>query len=117
MKLYGIANCDTVRRARAWLDARAVDYEWIDFRREPPAAGLLEQWSHGVGWEALVNRRGTTWRRLGAREQAAITDAASAFAAMAANPSLIRRPVVDDGAAVSVGFAADDWSRRFGRTA
>ena len=115
MRLFGIANCDTVRSARAWLDARGIDFEWVDFRRSPPAAPLLESWSERVGWQTLVNRRGTTWRKLAPEEQARVTGSREAIRLMMANPSVIRRPVVERGAEVLVGFDADEWSRRFAK--
>lgn len=113
MKLYGIANCDTVKRARAWLGERGVAHEWVDFRKTPPDEALLSRWSREVGWERLVNRRGTTWRKLDGDEQAAVRDERSALAALRKHPSLIRRPVIELGDAVIVGFEPDDYARRF----
>lgn len=114
MELGGIPNCDTVKKARAWLDAHGVAYAWVDFRAAPPTAAVVALWAEAVGWEALLNRRGTTWRRLDDATRASVVDARSAVALMARVPTLIRRPVIVDGAAVSVGFDATDYARRFG---
>ena len=113
IKVHGIVNCDTVRKARAWLDQRGVDYEFTDFRKAPPAREALARWCAVVGWETLLNRRGTTWRRLDAAEQARVVDAPSAIEALLAHPSAIKRPVVEMGDAVIVGFDPVDWERRF----
>jgi arsenate reductase len=115
VRVFGIANCDTVKQARAWLDGHGVAYEWVDFKRAPPALPLLERWSERVGWEALLNRRGTTWRKLAPEAQARVTSARPALELMIANPSVIRRPVVEQGGDLFVGFDAADWSRRFAK--
>jgi len=109
--LYGIPNCDTVKRARAWLDEHGVAYRFHDFKKEGVPEARLDQWLLAPGWEALVNRRGTTWRRLDDAARATVIDAPSARAALLANPSLIKRPVVEWGPSVGVttGFDADQW--------
>jgi len=111
--LYGITNCDTVKRARAWLTEHGVDYRFHDFKKEGVPEAELDRWLVAPGWEALVNRRGTTWRRLDDATRAGVVDAASARAALLANPSLIKRPVVNWGGktGVSTGFDAEDWKR------
>ena len=113
--LYGIPNCDTVKKARAWLTAQGVAPQFHDWRKHgvPPQ---LADWAEALGWQALLNRRGLTWRRLGAEEQAAVSDAASALALMRREPAVIKRPVVvwGDGD-VSVGFEPEAWARRLGR--
>jgi Spx/MgsR family transcriptional regulator len=116
-RLYGIPNCDTVRKARRWLDAAAVPHDFHDFKKLGVPVGRLAAWEEAVGWERLLNRQGTTWRALDAAAQAEAGQAAGAMAAMAAHPSLVRRPVVEwpDGA-VTVGFDADAWSARIART-
>lgn len=113
--LYGIPNCDTVKQARAWLAAEGVQVAFHDFKKLGVPAERLADWIAAIGWEALLNRRGTTWRKLDAATQAAVTDAASASALLLAEPSLVKRPVVEWGCgqpAITVGFAADDWQRR-----
>ncbi len=113
LRLHGIANCDTVKKARAWLDARRVDYAWVDFRKTPPARADVARWAKSVGWETLLNRRGTTWRSLDEATKARVVDEASAIALMAHHPTLIKRPVAERPHEVVVGFSDDDYARRF----
>lgn len=111
--LYGIANCDTVKKARAWLAAQGAPYVFHDFKKSGVSAEQLACWSQAVGWQALLNRRGTTWRRLDAATQAGVQDEASASALMRQHASLIKRPVVEwEDGRVSVGFDAADWAAR-----
>lgn len=107
MVVYGIANCDSVKKARAWLQSEAAAYEFHDFKRVGLDETLLDHWIAAVGCERLLNRRGTTWRRLGDAARAAAADAAGARALMLEAPSLVKRPVVEwpDGT-VTVGFDA-----------
>ncbi|WP_118856259.1 arsenate reductase [Sphingomonas mesophila] len=98
--VHGIPNCDSVKKARAALG----EHRFRDFKKEPPTAGELERWADAVGWEALLNRRGTTFRGLAESDKAGI-DRAKALALMLAHPSLIKRPVVEDGSGgVTVGL-------------
>lgn len=111
--LHGISNCDTVRKARAWLEERGLDYRFRDFKKAPPAADELSRWADTVGWEALLNRRGTTFRGLAEADKLDI-DRAKALRLMQANPSLIKRPVMEgEGGELTVGFDegmfADQW--------
>ncbi|MEO6972938.1 MAG: ArsC family reductase [Rhodoferax sp.] len=108
--LYGISNCDTVKKARAWLAGQSVDYQFHDFKKQGVPEAQLQAWIKAVGWEKLLNRRGTTWRKLDAATQSGVTDAASASVLMRANPSTIKRPVVDWGAQLTVGFDAGVWA-------
>ena len=112
--LHGIANCDTVRAARAWLDGRGVAYGFHDFRKAGVAEEDLGRWIAAVGWEALVNRRGTTWRKLDEATRAAVVDAESAAALLRAHPSAIRRPVLAVGDTIVVGFDAGRYTALFG---
>lgn len=107
--LYGIPNCDTVRRARTWLAEHGHEAAFHDFRKQGVPAAELDRWIAALGWEPLVNRQGTTWRRLDEATRAAVVDAASARALMLAEPSVIKRPVVDWGRALTVGFQPDRW--------
>ena len=113
--LYGISNCDTVKRARAWLAAQEQACQFIDFKKHGVPEDRLDVWLDALGWQPLLNTRGSTWRQLDAASQAGVTDATSAKALMLAQPSVIKRPVVEwtDGA-VSVGFNAQDWPARIG---
>ncbi|MBC7484580.1 MAG: ArsC family reductase [Rhizobacter sp.] len=115
--LYGIPNCDTVKKARAWLHARddphARDAHFHDFRKLGVPADRLDAWIDALGWERLLNRNGTTWRKLDESVRAAIVDARSAQALMLAQASVIKRPVVEWGdGSVTVGFSAADWAGR-----
>lgn len=112
--LYGIPNCDTVKKARAWLDRQGVAYSFHDFKTHGVPPGRLDAWMREAGWEALLNRKGTTWRRLDAPSQARAADAAGARALMLAQPSLIKRPVVEWGGATTVGFDPAEWALRAG---
>ncbi len=111
--LYGIPNCDTVKKARAWLAGRGVDVAFHDYRKQGVPEAELRGWVQALGWEALLNRKGTTWRKLDAAQQAAVTDARSAVALMLQQPSVIRRPVLVRGEALRVGFDADEWEALF----
>lgn len=105
IKLYGISNCDTVKKARAWLNGAGVAHDFHDFKKQGVSAEQLKRWIAEVGWERLVNRQGTTWRKLEPAAQAAVVDAASAEALMLAQPSVIKRPVVETSTGdVLVGF-------------
>ena len=111
--LYGIPNCDTVKKARAWLSEHGVEYTFHDFKKHGVPGDELDGWLKAVGWEVLVNRKGTTWRKLEEAERAAVVDAASAKAMMLAQASVIKRPVVRWPAGeVTVGFDAQLWSTR-----
>ena len=110
--LYGIPNCDSVKKARAWLAEHGIDYAFHDFKKHGLPAQQLAFWSEAVGWDKLLNRKGTTWRKLDEAAQAAAVDAGSAQALMLANPSVIKRPVVDWGDAVTVGFDDTAWRQR-----
>jgi Spx/MgsR family transcriptional regulator len=107
--LYGITNCDTVKKARAWLDEHGTAYQFHDFKKQGVPAERLDAWLAQVGWERLVNRKGNTWRKLDAATQEAVNDAASAKALMQSQPSVIKRPVVEWSHKTTVGFDAADW--------
>jgi len=111
--LYGISNCDTVKRARAWLAEHGATVVFHDFKKAGVPADPLDRWLQSAGWRRLLNRQGTTWRKLDAATQAAVVDAPSARALMLVQPSVIKRPVVQwaDGA-ITVGFDAADFAQR-----
>ncbi len=103
--VYGIPNCDSVKKARAWLAERQVAYVFHDFKKQGVRTELLANWSATAGWERLLNRQGQTWRKLDAAEQARAVDAPSACALMQLHTSLVKRPVIDwGGAALTVGW-------------
>lgn len=111
--LYGIPHCDSVKRARAWLAEQGVEMQFHDFKKAGVPADRLDAWIAAVGWQRLLNRAGTTWRKLDAASQAAVVDAGSARALMLTQSSIIKRPVVQwlDGA-ITVGFDPADFARR-----
>ena len=111
--LYGIPNCDTVKKARDWLTRQGVDYTFHDFKKQGVPEPQLDAWLQAVGWETLINRKGTTWRKLDDATKAAVTDSASARVLALSQPSVIKRPVVQwpDGR-VTVGFTADSFAAR-----
>jgi arsenate reductase len=111
--LYGIPNCDTVKRARADFAAAEVAYRFHDFKKAGlPEGEVLAEWFAQCGWERLVNRQGSTWRQLGEADKAAVADEASAAALMRAQPSVVKRPVIRWGdGAVTVGWGADAQGR------
>lgn len=113
MTLYGIANCDTVRKARTWLDEAGVAYAFHDYKKAGADGATLNRWADAAGWEGLLNRAGTTFRKLSDADKADI-DRAKAVALMIANPSLIKRPVVEGAGRLLVGFKPDVWAKSFG---
>jgi arsenate reductase len=110
--LYGIPNCDTVKKARRWLDAHGIAYTFHDFRRHGLSRGQLQDWEQRVGWEVLLNRRGTTWRRLPEPVRTAVNRTA-ALHIMLEQPAVIRRPVLEHAGRVQVGFRTDEYRELF----
>lgn len=111
LRLYGIPGCDTVKKARAWLDARGVAHEFVDFKKVPPPEALIARWIAALGRDRVVNRRGTTWRGLPPDVQARADSDAGAAAVLSAYPSAIRRPVVDTGEALLIGFDEHEFEQ------
>ena len=114
VKLHGIPNCDTVKRARTWLQERGVEVVFHDFKRAGVPVEALARWLSVLGHERLLNRQGTTWRKLDEVTREAVVDVDSTRSLLLAHPSAIRRPVVEwpDGS-VSVGFDEAQWAQRF----
>lgn len=111
--LYGIPNCDTVKKARAWLDGRGIGYAFHDFKKAGVGRDLIDKWLDNIAWEALVNRKGTTWRGLSEKRKAAVADAASAAELMLESPSVIKRPVLALADGMHVGFSDELYQRIF----
>ena len=108
--VYGIPNCDTVKKARAWLSDQGLQASFHDFKKQGVPAAELDTWLAALGWASLLNRKGTTWRKLDAAVQAGVTDNASAKAVMQAHASTIKRPVIAwPNGKVTVGFTPDQW--------
>lgn len=117
--VYGIKNCDTMKKAFAWLESNSVAYRFHDYRKEGIDTATLLRWCHILGWENLVNKRGTTWRKLSA-EQQTVTGEAEAIALMQSQTSLIRRPIIefpgpDDEPQLLVGFDAGQYAQSLQR--
>ena len=111
--LYGIPNCDTVKKARAWLDAAGVAYDFHDYKKAGVDAARLRDWAAEVGWEALFNRAGTTFKKLADADKANL-DESSAITLMVAQPSMIKRPVVAGAGPLIVGFKPETYAAVFG---
>ncbi|WP_332744885.1 ArsC family reductase [Hydrogenophaga sp.] len=110
--LHGIPNCDTVKKARSWLTEHGVEHRFHDFKKQGVPEAELDRWLVAVGWETLINRKGTAWRQLDEAVRAGVTNAASARAVALANPSVIKRPVVQWTDGITVGFDAAVWQAR-----
>jgi arsenate reductase (glutaredoxin) len=113
VKLYGIANCDKVRAARAWLAQHGVEAEFHDFKRDGLTAALLAGWLKQLEWTELVNRRGTTWKQLPQERRASVASATAASALMLDKPSIVKRPVMDLDGKLYLGFDTDTYSSLF----
>ncbi|MES1190960.1 MAG: ArsC family reductase [Steroidobacter sp.] len=110
--IYGIKNCDTMKKARAWLDDHHVDYAFHDYKTGGISRDKLQQWITQTGWEALLNRAGTTFRKLDDADKQNLNES-RAVKLMLAQPSMIKRPVLESGSTLLVGFKAEDYARIF----
>ena len=111
--IYGIKNCDTMKKARAWLDSHGVAYDFHDYKISGIAKEKLKSWSDELGWELLLNRAGTTFRKLPESDREGLNER-KAIALMLAQPSMIKRPVLDVGGKLVVGFNADLYKAELG---
>ena len=108
--VYGIPNCDSVKKARTWLSDQGLNASFHDFKKQGVPAAALDAWVAACGWETVLNRKGTTWRKLDAAVQASVTDAASAKAVMQEHASTIKRPVIAwPSGRITVGYTPDQW--------
>ena len=110
--VYGIQNCDTMKKARAWLEAHKVEHKFHDYKAEGIDRARLEKWVKALGWEILLNRAGTTFRKLPDKDKEALTEK-KAVALMLAQPSMIKRPVLEKGGKLLVGFKPDEYAQAF----
>ena len=110
---YGIPNCDTVKKARVWLEGMGIAYAFHDYKKQGAEAAKIARWVEAAGWEKVLNRAGTTFKKLPDADKADL-DAAKAVAMMAANPSCIKRPVLEHPGGLLVGFKPDEWEAALG---
>ena len=111
--IYGIKNCDTMKKARTWLDGHKVAYSFHDYKASGIDKPTLEGWAKKVGWEILLNRAGTTFRKLPDKDRENVTEK-KAIALMLEQPSMIKRPVLDVGGKLIVGFKPEIYTKQFG---
>lgn len=114
MKLYGIPNCDTVKKARAWLEAHGIEYEFHDYKKLGVDSALLAKWMTQAGWEKVINRQGQTWRKLSDAEKAQITGAPAAIQLAQDKPSVIKRPAFEHKNKLILGFDEAEYQKHFG---
>ena len=110
LQFYGIPNCDTVKKARKWLEANGLDYAFHDYKKVGADAGKVESWIGAKGVDVVLNKRGTTFRKLSDEEKAQAEDSHGAVTLLVQNPSMIKRPVVEHDGGLLVGFKEDEWS-------
>jgi Spx/MgsR family transcriptional regulator len=110
--LYGIKNCDTMKKARKWLDENQIEYRFHDYRKDGLEKKQLQAWSKSLGWETLLNRRGTTWRKLPEDVRNRI-DEKTAIDLMLEQPAMIKRPLLDTGKELNVGFSPESYQQLF----
>ncbi len=110
--LYGIANCDTIKKARKWLNDHGIEYQFHDYKKLGVPEAELKKWIKDLGWETLLNKRGTTWRKLDEATKESV-DEESSIKIMLDNPSIIKRPVLDVNGQFTLGFKADVYAQIF----
>ncbi|MCE5181017.1 MAG: ArsC family reductase [Betaproteobacteria bacterium] len=115
MKLYGIPNCNTVKKARRWLSEHSIDIPFHDFKKQGVSEELLKSWLEQVGWEKLVNRQGTTWRQLPDEAKATVSCEAGAIRLMLEKSSVIKRPVLEKDGKIILGFDEAAYQTLFGK--
>jgi arsenate reductase (glutaredoxin) len=114
MIIYGIKNCNTVKSALDWLKKKNVEFEFHDYKSKGITDAKLKAWSKQVGWESLVNKRGTTWRQLDEKTQTKVTSESAAIALMKEKTSVIKRPLIEeDGKVIALGFDESEYAKKF----
>jgi arsenate reductase len=112
MIVYGIKSCDTVKKALNWLQINNIDFQFHDYKKSGITDKEIENWQNRVSWELLINKRGTTWRKLTSEQQEEITDANAAKALMREYTSLIKRPIIETGDIILVGFNEEEYQEK-----
>lgn len=116
MIVYGIKNCGTVKKAIAWLEENNIPFEFHDYKKQSVTPDKLREWSQQTSWENLVNRKGTTWRRLDDAQKEKVKDEAAAIEVLSTNTSMIKRPIIEQhGKLVTIGFDADEYAEKIKR--
>lgn len=115
MIVYGIKNCSTVKKALDWLTENQIDFEFHDYKKLGISKDKIVEWQHKVAWESLINERGTTWRKLTPELQASIVDEAAAAKLMQEHTSLIKRPIIESGDLILLGFIEEEYEQNFAR--
>ncbi|GHE42650.1 Spx/MgsR family RNA polymerase-binding regulatory protein [Sphingobacterium griseoflavum] len=110
--IYGIKNCSTVKKALDWFDEKSLPYVFHDYKKEPATLEKLKQWEEKVSWESLLNKKGTTWRKLSTTQQASVCDAASANAVLLQHNSMIKRPLIEGPKGIVLGFDETEYSSK-----
>ena len=110
IRIYGIKNCDTMKKAFAWLEAKGMAYEFVDYKKAGVVESHLPDWNQRAGWQALLNTRGLMWKKLSEAERADV-DAAKALTLMSTYPVLVKRPVLDTGSRLLVGFDPETYAK------
>lgn len=112
MKLFGISNCDTVKKARRWLTDQGIEYDFHDYKKAGVDPTKLKAHVDAFGWETVLNKKGTTWRKLPDEEKNKVVDAETAIALLQDNPSMIKRPILETDGDPLIGFDAQIWTQR-----
>lgn len=115
LDIYGIKNCNTVKKALDWMKEKQIAYTFHDYKKEPATIEKLEAWEKSVGWEKLVNKKGTTWKKLSPEEQANVTDANSANQILLRNNSMIKRPVIEVENGIILGFDETTYQEKLSK--
>ncbi len=110
--MYGIPNCDVVKKAISWLHKNNIPFEFHDYKKAGASVSKLEKWSKQKGWETIFNKRSTTWKELAAGGQQEVKDSRQAIALMAANTSIIKRPIIESGHEILVGFNESEYNQK-----
>ncbi len=113
MKVYGIKNCNTVKKALDWLGDNQIEYQFHDFKKLGISESKLEEWSSGLGWEPLLNKRGATWKQLDAERQSSVNSKSAAFKLMQEKTSIIKRPVIETERGIHLGFDEEAYRKLF----
>lgn len=115
MIVYGIKNCNTVKKALDWLTENKIDFQFHDYKKLGISRERIVEWQQKVAWESLINKRGTTWRKLTPELQASIVDEAAAVKLMQEHTSLIKRPILESGELILLGFTEEEYQQNFDR--